>query len=34
MIPEPPETDQDIVDRAVNYALNHDAETLDRLADA
>lgn len=28
MIPEPTETDQDIVDRAVNYALTHDAEPL------
>jgi hypothetical protein len=34
MIPEPTETDQDIVDRAVNYALTHDAETLDRLANS
>lgn len=34
MIPEPTETDQDIVDRAVDYALNHDAETLDRLANS
>ena len=34
MTPTPTDTDIELINRAVDYALIHDAETLDRLANA